>query len=1363
MMKTNSQPLERQQIPGGALRLSQIGALLLSPLSVMWAVPAAAQTNDAAVSQVKSLPARITQDRVTQAIDEKQLVLLPGNVHPLAQTKFDAGAVNGSQPMDRMLLLLQRAPEQEAALRQLLDDQLTLNSSKHHAWLNPEQFGAQFGPTDADIQATTNWLSAKGFQAIKVGPGRTVIQFAGAAAQVRDAFHTEIHRYVVNGAQHFANSSDPQIPAALAPVVAGVVSLHNFPKITHSHQLGRFHRAASGGAIEPLFSFAGCGSNSNQPCNGLGPADLAKIYSVPANLNGSGQTIAVVGQSNIDLADAQQYRAMFGLPVNDPVIVLNGPDPGLTGDEGEADLDVQISGAVAPNAAIKFVISESSASTATAGIDLSALYIVDNNIAGVMSESYGACEAGLGTTGNAFYNALWEQAAAQGITVLISSGDNGPAGCDDPNTSDFATNGLAVSGIASTPFNLAVGGTDFLYGTANPSSAYWSATNSGTPPAESALSYIPETTWNDSCAATGSTACTASIINANSSAGSDLVAASGGPSSVYFKPAWQTGITGMPNDSKRDLPDVSLFASNGNNNSFYIVCQKDFTGSNSCDLNAPFIDFAGVGGTSGSVQAFAGIMALINQSQATVSNPAPRQGNANYVFYKLYKQNPGRICTSNPAAVVAAGCIFYDVATGNISVACKGGTPNCSNTNTASNQYGVTVSAGIPAWTATPGYDLATGLGTVNVANLAAAWAGVGLTTSTTTISASPSGTIAHGSNANFTVNVAASRGTPTGQISLIAIPAGAPQTGIGPFSLSSGAAIFTTNVLPGGTAYNVVAHYSGDGTFAQSDSAPVLVTVSKEASRTVVRLVTFDPATGNVASTNASAAAYGSPYITRVDVTNASGTSCSANLANQTIPPINTIPCPTGTVAITDNGAALNDFTNSNTGIASNVAPLNRQGYFEDQPIQLPGGSHSIVAAYAGDNSYNSSSSVANTISITTAATAVAMSPLPNASTNSPIALSATVSTSSSGVGPTGTITFSSAGTILGTAPVNGTAASPTSAAFGTATLAATFTTTGSKTVTATYSGDSNYSPSGPSGVISVNVVSSGSFNITATPVTVTAGNSGVSTITVTPSGGFTGSVQVTCAATGLPAGVTCTPNPLTITVSGIAPVTGVLTVQVAAPSTTLTASKISLDHHMLYAAVIATPPNNSSNSGDSCWATLWTISASSGLYAILLLLFPRMCRQQQLRVALGLALPCALIFTLGCGGGSTGSGSGGTTQVASHTTLTVTNAKQPASSNNFNFNVAVTSSAANPTGQVQLFEGSTALGLPVTIANGTASINTGFSAVGTHSVTARYLGNATILPSASGPLNLTVTGSTVVPLTTTPSGSANMNLTIR
>ncbi|HEY2353050.1 MAG TPA: Ig-like domain repeat protein [Candidatus Acidoferrum sp.] len=1311
----------------------------------------------AASARIPSRPARITA-----AVDENQLVRLRGNVHPLAQARFDQGAVSDAQPLDRMLLLLQRSPEREAALRQLLEDQLTLHSPSYHGWLTPAQFAAQFQPADADIQAITNWLGAKGFHGIKVGAGRTVIEFSGNAGQVRNAFHTEIHRYMVKGAAHFANSSDPQIPAALSPVVAGVVSLHNFPKFAHSHALGNFQRARDGGAVKPLFSFAGCDSSTGGQCNALGPADLAKIYNIPSNLDGTGQTIAVVGQTNIDITDVQKYRSIFGLPSNDPTIILNGPDPGIIEDESEADLDVEVSGGVAPNAAIKFVISETPFTGSTAGTDLSALYIVDNNLAGVMSESYGACEPQLGAVGNAFYTALWEQASAQGITVLVSTGDNGSANCDDPNSSDFATGGLAISGIASTPFNVAVGGTDFMYSVASPSSVYWNTTNSGTPATESAKSYIPEATWNDSCAGAGLTGCTATIINSNSSNDTDLVAASGGPSSVYSKPSWQSGITGMPADSKRDTPDISLFASNGQNNSFYIICQKDFTGSNSCDLNSPFMDFEGVGGTSASVQAFAGIMALINQSQATMQDPAPRQGNANYIFYKLYKQHPAGICTSNPAAASASGCIYYDVVNGNISVACQGGTLNCSNTSTAANQYGVLSSAGTPAWTTTAGYDLATGLGTINVANLAAAWGGVGLTATTSAITASPSGTVTHGSNASFTVKVTAT-GTPTGQVSLIATPTGAAATGIGPFNLASGTATISTNMLPGGTAYSVVAHYSGDGTFAQSDSAPVTVTVSKESSKAFASLVTFD-ASGNITSSNATTAAYGSPYIVRIDVTNASGTPCSANSDAGNIPPISTVPCPTGTVTVTDKGAPLNDFSNTNTGVTGNTATLNALGYLEDQPIQLPAASHSLVAAYAGDNSYTASTSAADAFTITTAPTSLALTGPTTATTTQPVTLTATVNTSSSGVGPTGTVAFSETiggrTSSLGTANVVPTAANQTTGApaTGVATLTMPLTVAQQTIITATaYSGDTNYQASGPSGTLTINVSTgtTGSFTVSGAPVTVTAGSSATSTITVTPSGGFTGNVMVTCSSTGLPPGVTCTPNPLTIAVtSGTA--TGQLTVAVAAPSSSMSASRISTEH-ALYASAIAAPRSDTDHTKANGW---WTLSAGTGFAALLLFLLPGIRGRKQLRAALGLGLICVLSFALGCGGGSS---SGGGTLATTHTSVSVTATKLPSTMNNFAFNVTVTSSGATPTGQVQLFDGSTALGAAVPVSNGTVSITTGLGAVGTHSVSAHYLGGSTTMASSSGALSLTVTGSTTVPLTTSPTGSANLNLTIQ
>jgi len=299
--------------------------------------------------------------RITQALEETNLVRLQGNVHPLAQAKYDQGAVSDAKMMNRMLLLLQHTAEQEASLKVLLDEQQMKSSANYHHWMTPEEFGKRFGPADADIQAVTDWLMSQGFQGIKVGVGRVVIEFSGTAGQVRRAFHTEIHNYLVNGEERFANASDPEIPAALAPVVAGVVSLHNFPKQSQIHQLGSFKRTKGTGEVQPEFTYISCGSTGTQPCYAVGPSDFATIYNVQklwdAGVDGAGQTIAIVGETNLNLQDVRDFRKMFGLPANDPQVILNGPDPGITSksEETEADLDVEWSGAVAKNATIKFV------------------------------------------------------------------------------------------------------------------------------------------------------------------------------------------------------------------------------------------------------------------------------------------------------------------------------------------------------------------------------------------------------------------------------------------------------------------------------------------------------------------------------------------------------------------------------------------------------------------------------------------------------------------------------------------------------------------------------------------------------------------------------------------------------------------------------------------------------------------------------------------------------------------------------------------------------------------------------------------------------------------------------------------------
>src|SRR5271154_378985 len=476
--------------------------LLLPPVVLFLAAltPASAQS---------PLPA--PRSRILQAVDDAHVATLSGNTHPLARPEFDQGALGDATPLGRIVLLLQRSPEQETALQQLIDQQQDKSSSTYHQWLTPETFGAAFGPSDRDLSTVTAWLLGHGFSDIHVNAARTRIEFSGTAGMVHAAFRTNMHRYTVGGEQHFANASDPTIPAALAPVVAGIASLNNFPRRASSHKVGNFrHDAATNlttrlpDVAQPTFTI----NESGNVSYGVTPYDFATIYNVlplwnsSTPIDGTGQTIAIVGQTDINPADFVNFRKLFGLPLGNTAtptgteylnIIYNGPNPGVTGDEGEADIDTQWSAAVAKRATIDYVVSQGT--EVTQGTDLSAIYIIDNNLAPVMSYSYGQCELFLGTSGNAFYKALWQQAAAQGITVLLASGDSGAAGCDNAGVQG-ASNGLAVNGLASTPYNIAVGGTDFYM--PNGGTAYWNSTNNVTTQA-SAKGYIPEIPWNESC------------------------------------------------------------------------------------------------------------------------------------------------------------------------------------------------------------------------------------------------------------------------------------------------------------------------------------------------------------------------------------------------------------------------------------------------------------------------------------------------------------------------------------------------------------------------------------------------------------------------------------------------------------------------------------------------------------------------------------------------------------------------------------------------------------------------------------------------------------------------------------------------
>jgi hypothetical protein len=983
-------------------------------------------------AQTHAVPSRVTAE-----VDDTRTVQLKGNVHPLARPEFDRGAVADSQPMTRMLLTLQRSAEQETALQQLMDAQQTKGTASYHAWLTPEQFGRQFGPSDADVQAVTDWLTRQGFQVAKVAAGRNAIEFNGNVAQVRNAFHTEMHKFAVNGEERIANVSEPAIPAALAAVVKGVAELNTFPRKAHLHNKGvyRWHRDT--GEVKPLFTYG-------IPANfAVGPGDFKKIYNIPATCgtpavtcDGTGQTIALIGQSNIDAQDVIAFRNLFGLPQNFTQannIVVNGPDPGLQGgDEGESDLDVEWAGAVAPGAKILLVTSSTTASNPsqiTPGIDLSALYAVDNNLASIISESYGSCEPQLGSAGNLFYNALWEQAAAQGITVVVSTGDSGSAGCDPTQAfPNEATNGIAVSGIASTPFNVAVGGTDFDNATSNNlASTYWNQT-SGT--LTSALSYIPETTWDDSlCAINYPAACTTVDVQ-----GFDVAAAGGGPSSCsiftgsncnkgYPIPAYQAGFHTSQYPTVRTIPDVSLFASNGQNGVAVVVCQADVNPNGAaCSLSSPFTDFSLIGGTSASTPPFGAIVALLNQATGV-----QRQGNVNYGLYFLAANDPnytGGLCGSSLGVTPAAGCVFNDVTKGNIGVACgkgstsavDGGTSWCQGTGAT---FGVTVANGSVAYGAGPEYDLATGLGSVNVTNLLTKWKSSFARTATTTTVTSPTGGTPSGSNFSATVTVTPAGAT--GDVSLHALAN--DQTTVlasfGPFTLSGGTKSVTTNLLPPLTAF-VSATYGGDSTHGLSTSAAVALAGTVQganfASKTTVNFVTFDNNGNPHLSTSSQSVPYGSPYVLSAVVTKSDGTSCGF-FYPKTAPPI---PCPTGTIAMKDGANNLNDFPSGPALNATNVAKLSNQGgLVEDINVQLPGGSHSIVATFTtGDTNYQSGSP-SNTLSVTitpAVTTTLVASNQGTISSGTSVQLTAVVgSASNSTQGPTGTVQFQNGSTNIG------------------------------------------------------------------------------------------------------------------------------------------------------------------------------------------------------------------------------------------------------------------------------------------------------------------------------------------------------------
>jgi uncharacterized membrane protein len=577
------------------------------------------------------------------------LVAAGGEVHPLLARATASVPADLATPMQHMVLPLKVTAAQEASLENLIAEQADPQSPNYHKYLDPASYGAQFGASAADIQTVTSWLKSQGFTVDPIPAGNRLVVFSGTVEQVNSAFQTEMRLYTVEGETHLANATAPQIPASLANIVSGVVRLHDFPYKSHAVVPAR-----SAQGINGQFNMAGS-------MHELGPADYYTIYNINpllnAGIDGTGQSIAVLARSNLYVSDVESFRDQFGLKPNAPELLVTNSDPGIVaGDVIETTMDTEWAGAVAPGANIKVVISSSTG--AADGVELSAIYAVNNKIAPIISVSYGNCEASMGATELAAFHSLWKQAAAQGQTVLVASGDTGAAGCDT-QAETTAASGEAVNGLCSSPYATCVGGTEFVEG-GNPGQ-YWLTGNSST--LGSVISYIPETVWNESGTVMG---------------GSGLEAGGGGVSSTYQKPAWQTG-PGVPADGMRDVPDVSLTAAMHDGYTIVQGGQMAYVFS--------------IGGTSAATPSFAGLVALINQKYNST------QGNINPVLYPL-------------AARQAAGgaAIFHDITTGNNSV------------------------PGLSGYNAGAGYDLASGLGSVDANMLVNHWNDAAVSTNPLTV-----------------------------------------------------------------------------------------------------------------------------------------------------------------------------------------------------------------------------------------------------------------------------------------------------------------------------------------------------------------------------------------------------------------------------------------------------------------------------------------------------------------------------------------------------------------------------------------------------------------------------------------------------
>lgn len=1149
--------------------------------------------------------AQMVVPRIPDRIVETSRVVLRGNALPASRLGQDVGPVDASARADRMQLVLQRSSDEEAALRSFLDSVQDPNSPNFRKFLTPDQFGARFGISELDVKRVTVWLEGHGFRVAGANKGRTAIEFSGTVGQLQEAFATSIRKFNANGVQHWANASVPSIPSALSPVIAGIASLNDIRPRPMAMRGPRGTWTESTQRIVPDLTLP----ISSQQYLFVTPGDAATIYNAPHSLNttlasnqtqydGTGVTIGVVGDVYPDLTGAMYYRSLFGLPSGHLTLVRDGDwtfDP--SADQTEAVLDSEVAGGLAPGANVIFYAAGNTAFQS--GVMLAINRAIDDNNAGILSVSYGECEADLGAAGNLQILQAWEQAAAQGISVIVSSGDAGSAGCDNFDTQQTATRGLAVSGLASTPYNVAVGGTDF---DVLPSSfsTYVSSTNSAN--FTSALKYIPEKPWNDSTSSNG--ALSSNTPLKNSKGQTNIVAGGGGASSLgavdgagnstpYAKPQWQQNFSASNQDSVRDLPDVSLLAGNGMYRALWAICEPgDCTGGSQWTIH-------GVGGTSASAPAFAGMLALVNQKMGA----STRLGQPNWILYRLAQTAPSA---------------FHQMTSGNISVVCQTGSPNCNGNNFLS------------GYNAGSGFNFATGLGSVDATSMVNNWSSIALTSTTTTLRLDQTSFV-HGTPVNITATVSPSDSS--GNMAIV------NDQGSQTFSISSNTR--TTVTLKGGTAagsfdefpggkYNVFANYGGDGTHAGSRSQAVAVNVSPENS--VLRLSVF--AVNSSGHLN-DASGQTWPLGTFIAI-NAQpiGISQASNP--------NPITNATGT-------ASIYDSYNGGQQQGQGQVALDSNGTAAWNDRLLQGGTHAITAIYNGDGSYNWSTSPTVNFSIAPAATSISLS----SDVSSIFAGSANVHADVSAlVAPIfnmyGTVTFSDTtnNTVLGTSGLfAGCATNKTQCVAAVLNVGVDQLAMGDNKIVASYSGDTNFISSGPAAPLTITCTAGCSngtgqtlslaFNASVPSGALSAGQSSTTTVMVAAGGGFTGAVNLSCTVTGKNATdvhvPTCAFNPSQITLGAAGGGTSSL--------------------------VLNTTARTSASVGEA--PLLW--KPATAIAALLICWFmPMRSRRFRNSLSLVLLLCLAVGWVSACGGGSSqptsgGSGTGGSGGGTSGTTADV------------------------------------------------------------------------------------------------------------